>query len=170
MSGRAEYSSAKTSESIRTESEATTLNEKSRQTESEDNLPGQIQENESVPSRKNVSPIKDRKAMKSIHSNSNNSSTKAENTEQKILFEKCVNIFYYFGLFIGVRITYNWKPHRHFAFYWTCFWLCFAILSVLYTIYVHWANGNYMRALEPLAISGLLVSVMQHMKYKEKRT
>lgn len=131
-------------------------------------LPGQIQDNLSGPSTRNALSIYNRNAMKPNNGHSNESDDTAEAKEQKKILEKCLNMIRIFGIFVGIRMTYFWKPQRSFPFLVTWLVIGFAIFSVVYTVHLHYVNESYLRVLEPLAISGIAVSVTQNVKYKRK--
>lgn len=127
--------------------QAMNLKLKKQQTGENVHLPVQIDEN---------------RLMRTVSSSdSNNNNTKSEDIEQKQLFEKCMNLFRFLGLLIGVGVTQDWKPQRHFRFFVMSSANAFLAFSILYTVYGHWMSGNYIKVLEPLAITGTSMSVMQ---------
>jgi len=131
-------------------------------------LPGQI-ENLSQPLT-GALPKNERKARQPNNSDSNDSDKKSEETEQKHLHAEIMNLLSFFGLPIGVRFAYDWKPQQYFMFFGMLCAFFFTGFSIFYTVYVHFVNGSYIRILEPLAISGLYMSVMQNLinEYKIK--
>lgn len=127
-----------------TPSEFTNLEVKSQQTESGVHLPGQVELNILEESAENALPMNDRK------------------TEQKIIFEKCMTFFRFFGLLNGISVSFTWKPKRSILIFYSLINIIYCLLSIFYTVYRHCVEGNYVKALEPLAVSGVTLSVKQN--------
>lgn len=62
-------------------------------------------------------------------------------------------------LIMGIRVNYNWKPHRQFMFWFTYSNLIFAWICFLYTHYLHTKNNEMIRNLEVFACYGVGLSV-----------
>lgn len=91
-----------------------------------------------------------------------NTTNKNEDTEHMKLFEEVVAFFALTSKVFGMKVIFNWPWKKT-----PLMWLSFIILttswvSAVYTVYIHCLNNDYVRILEPLAVSGLLISVSQN--------
>lgn len=82
-----------------------------------------------------------------------------KDTEPLEIYEKALKFLSLFGLSIGIRFRFDWIYRKYVMFWVTCFVLLFTLFSIFYTMYIHYTNGNYVRILEPAAISGMTISV-----------
>lgn len=121
------------------------------------NIPRQIKMNVPGPSTRNLLRINDRPNR---NSDSNRSNVKKEETEQMKMLQFIFNLFEFYGLFLGYKLNYHSKPHQHAMFYVTNFFVCLTCVCFGYTLYFYYINGNMVKVLEPLAVSGLFSSVM----------
>lgn len=68
-------------------------------------------------------------------------------------------IFLPANITMGVKVTYNWKPHHNFMTWFSLGNLTFAWMCLLYTQYHHTMNGDITRNLEVFATYGVASSV-----------
>jgi len=119
-----------------------------------DNLPGQIEINLPTPASRTLMLKEDQQ---------DNSNMKDENQKMNdafIYFNKCIDLNSYICYFCGIKISHDWQPHKHIMFYFVNILCCFGAFSIIYTMYIHTINRNYLQILEPLAISGINLSVI----------
>lgn len=89
-----------------------------------------------------------------------------ENIEPSKMFEDILNFLRILALILGIRISYDWIPRKYFLYWVSIVSLFFGFCILIYTAHLHYTNENYMRMLEPAAISGTLISVKQTFNFK----
>lgn len=84
----------------------------------------------------------------------------AENTEHMLAYKTTMRLYGVFAKVYGITVDYSWRPKRSFMHWFTWVLLSCAWFSIIYTVYFHYARGNFKRILEPLAIGGISSSVI----------
>lgn len=89
-------------------------------------------------------------------------SSKADDKDEDIekLYEKVMRVLA-FGLFMGYRFRFSWEFKRQVVDWFYAFSLTYTWVTIIHAIYTHYINEDYALIVEPLAIVGLLSSVIQ---------
>lgn len=83
-----------------------------------------------------------------------------EETDHMQSYNQIIKFFAILGKFFGTRISYDWEPKRYFMYWFTFVLLGISSFHIIYSIFYHYRRGDYMRIIEPFAVSGMMVSVM----------
>lgn len=85
--------------------------------------------------------------------------TNAKDTKHMKVFAKIIAFYEFFGRFLGIKIMLNFPWYKKILFLFSLFILGSVWTCIFYTIHIHFRNDDLVRTLEPLAISGLAMSV-----------
>lgn len=84
---------------------------------------------------------------------------KAEDAEHMKLFEEIISFYALVSKLTGFEIKFNWRWEKSFLFWIAILVIIAVYICIGYTMFDHYRNEDYVRILEPLVISGLLISV-----------
>ncbi len=85
------------------------------------------------------------------------SNDRPQNLENVLLFERSLQFIQYFGIVMGVNVSYDWEPGILFAH--SLFQMFTIASQIIYTQYLHFERHNYYKMLESLACYGITISV-----------
>lgn len=85
---------------------------------------------------------------------------KAKESIQLLMVGRMFNYFHIIGYIVGFEFNFEWKPLKCPRFYFSCLVYFTACFNEAYTVYLHYNNGDYIRILEPLALLGMIISVI----------
>lgn len=94
----------------------------------------------------------------------NFSKTNSSDIEHMRLLDQMIAFYSLLLNVLGIKVTLHWDWKKQPKFWSACFFLSYYFTSVVYTACMHCINGNPIRVLEPLTITGVGLSMAQ--KYR----